>query len=230
MSDMETVESNGATDESAFEDVSRGEASEGVRKWPTIGLGLAVLWILVRGIHVVDEPFLALGEFILGLVVGMPTAYAFRRFYRPTYGIRRTIHVVPALLAYVGVFLWELLTANVDVAKRVLAPSMPIDPVVVEVPLRVQSDIAITTIANSITLTPGTLTMDYDEDRNALYVHAIAADGYESLVEPIRRWEDYALVIFDEQLDPAADVPELDDRVPGDIEEVAEDEGGETDE
>jgi multicomponent Na+:H+ antiporter subunit E len=115
---------------------------------------------------------------------------------------------VPAASKYLVLFLWELLTANVDVAYRVLAPSMPIDPDVVEVPLRVQTDSAVTTIANSITLTPGTLTMDYDEETNTLYVHAITGkDDYYSVVDPIRAWENLALVVFDEELGPDDPVP-----------------------
>jgi len=91
----------------------------------------------------------------------------------------------------------------------VLAPSMPIDPDVIEVPLRVESDLAVTTIANSITLTPGTLTMDYDPERNALYVHTLAGRDRDAVIEPIRRWEDYALVVFDERRSPGDPVPDI---------------------
>ena len=86
---------------------------------------------------------------------------------------------------------------------------MPIEPAVIEIPLRVESDLAITTIANSITLTPGTLTMDYDETRNALNVHAIDGRDPAGVVEPIRAWEDYALSIFDEERSPADPAPEI---------------------
>ncbi|WP_257298793.1 Na+/H+ antiporter subunit E [Haloarchaeobius sp. FL176] len=183
---------------------------ERASKWPAIGVALAVLWLFVRGVHFIDEPGLAAGEFIIGLAVGLPIAYAIRGVYAPTYGLRRSLSVLPAAGIYLGLFLWELVTANIDVARRVLSPSMPIDPSVVEVPLRVESAVAITTIANSITLTPGTLTMDYDEERNSLFVHTLAATDEESVVEPIRRWEDYALVIFDERLSPGSPVPEPD--------------------
>lgn len=87
---------------------------------------------------------------------------------------------------------------------------MPINPDVLEVPLRVETDLAITTIANSITLTPGTLTMDYDEERNALYVHAIDGRDRDSVVDPIRTWEDLALRMFDESRDPGDPVPDPD--------------------
>ncbi|WP_227376452.1 Na+/H+ antiporter subunit E [Haladaptatus halobius] len=178
-----------------------------MRKWPVIGFVLAVLWLFVRG--VVLKLTAILGEFLIGLAVGLLIAFAFQRFYAAETNVVRNLRATPYAVLYVGVFLKELATANVDVAYRVLAPGMPIKPGVVVVPLRVQTDAAITTIANSITLTPGTLTMDYDEEKNALYVHSIDARDPESVVAPIRTWEDYALVIFDEERKPGDPVPEV---------------------
>jgi multicomponent Na+:H+ antiporter subunit E len=183
-----------------------------MRRWPAIGVGLAVLWLFVRG---VEPPATAvLGEFVIGLGIGLPVAFVFRRFYLPQFDPGARARGVPYIVVYLLAFLWELLTANFDVAYRVLSPSMPIDPDVIVVPLRVESDLAITTIANSITLTPGTLTMDYDDDRNALYVHAIDGRDPASVVDPIRTWEGYALRIFDEDRtpgDPAPTVPDSPD-------------------
>jgi multicomponent Na+:H+ antiporter subunit E len=182
----------------------------GTLKWPVVGLVLAVLWLFVRGVAPGEtlEATLrtVLGEFLIGLAVGLPTAFALRRYYTPRASVGRSLRVAPYAVLYVVLFLRELLTANVDVAYRVLAPSMPIRPDVVAIPLRVESDAAITTIANSISLTPGTLTMDHDAETNTLYVHAIAAKDREGVVEPIRIWEDYALIIF-EGRDPNVEVP-----------------------
>ena len=187
----------------------RGDATV---RWPLLGVAFAVLWLFVRGVELTRGGELVLGlafgEFLIGLAVGLPIAFLFRRFYSPTPVVVKTPRAIVAAAKYVVLFTWELVTANVDVAYRVLSPSMPIEPDVIEVPLRVETDVAITTIANSITLTPGTLTMDYDPDRNSLYVHGIAASDPEAVVEPIRAWEDYALVIFDERLEPGSPVPE----------------------
>jgi multicomponent Na+:H+ antiporter subunit E len=180
------------------------------RRWPAIGLGLAVLWLFVRGVDPTPLPsglIVIAEEFLIGLLVGVPTAFALRNFYEREFAVLPSLRVVPYLGLYLAVFVRELITANVDVAYRVLAPSMPIKPDVVAVPLRVESDAAITTIANSITLTPGTLTMDHDAESNTLYVHAIASDDPESVLAPIRTWEDYALVIF-EGRDPSTPVPD----------------------
>ncbi|MFC6988362.1 Na+/H+ antiporter subunit E [Haloplanus sp. GCM10025708] len=176
------------------------------RRWPLFGFVLAVLWIFVRGVEL--TPVRLAEEFVIGLAVGFPIAFAIRRFYARETQLDRTVRVAPYAALYIAAFLYELLTANVDVARRVLSPSMPINPEVVEVPLRVETGLAVTTIANSITLTPGTLTMDYDDDTNTLYVHSIDATDPETVLEPIRRWEDYALVIFDEARKPGDPVPE----------------------
>jgi len=179
------------------------------RRWLAVGLALAGLWLFVSGVTLGAHPVRSLvGSSLVGLAVGLPVAYVTRGIYGDVSPLSRSLRAVPAAVLYVSSFLYELVTANVDVAYRVLAPSMPIDPDVVAVPLRVETDAAVTTIANSITLTPGTLTMDYDEDANTLYVHAIAGQNdYESVVAPIRDWEDYALVIFDENLDPDDPAP-----------------------
>ena len=171
-----------------------------MKRWPVLGVALAVLWLFIRGVELTPE--YVLGEFIIGLAFGLPIAFVFRRFYATEFVLSKTLRVVPSAVLYLLVFLKELAVANVDVVYRVLSPSMPIDPDVVAIPLRVESDTAITTIANSITLTPGTLTMDYDEGTNTLYVHGITGQNKEALVAPIRAWEDYALVIFDEEASP----------------------------
>lgn len=178
-----------------------------MRKWPVIGAALAVLWLFVRG--VTADPAAIAGEALIGFAFGLPVAYFFRRLYATEMQLGRAIQASPYAVLFALVFLKDLLTANVDVAYRVLAPSRPIEPGVVVFPLRVRTDAAITTIANAISLTPGTLTMDYDEETNSLYVHGITGKNREAVVSPIRNWEEYALVIFDEEGKPGDPIPEV---------------------
>ena len=74
---------------------------------------------------------------------------------------------------YVPVFLWECLKANIDVAMRVLNPKLPINPGIVKVKTTLKSDTGLTFLANSITLTPGTLCVDIDAEKGILYIHWI---------------------------------------------------------
>lgn len=75
------------------------------------------------------------------------------------------------LLAYIPVFMYEVVKANVDVALRVLAPGLLLKPGIVRIRTSLKSDIARTLLANSITLTPGTMTVDIKDD--ILYIHWI---------------------------------------------------------
>ena len=78
---------------------------------------------------------------------------------------------VLALLVYVPVFFWEMLKANFDVAYRVLHPRMPIRPGIVAVKTDLKTDVGKLFLANSITLTPGTLTMEIHGEH--LFIHWI---------------------------------------------------------
>jgi len=75
------------------------------------------------------------------------------------------------LLVYLVIFTWECIKANFDVAYRVLHPAMPIKPGIVKVHLELKSDFARTMLANSITMTPGTISVDIIDD--VLFVHWI---------------------------------------------------------
>ena len=74
---------------------------------------------------------------------------------------------------YMPIFLWEVFKANIDVAFRVSHPDIPIHPGIVKVKTSLRSETGLTFLANSITLTPGTLSVDIDRDKGYLYVHWI---------------------------------------------------------
>lgn len=82
--------------------------------------------------------------------------------------------------AYAPYLLWEILKANVHVAYVVLHPRLPIDPQMVEFDAAVWSELPVTTLANSITLTPGTLTVDVT--RQHFTVHALTVSSREGLL------------------------------------------------
>ena len=82
------------------------------------------------------------------------------------------------LLLYIPYFLYYCVKANLDVAYRVLHPDMPIRPGIVKVKTGLTTDLAKTFLANSITLTPGTLTVDIVDQ--VFYVHWIAIEGEDA--------------------------------------------------
>jgi len=76
-------------------------------------------------------------------------------------------------LYYIPLFIWECIKANLDVAYRVVHPDLPINPGIVKVKTTLKSDTALTFLANSITLTPGTMSVDIDQENGFIYIHWI---------------------------------------------------------
>jgi len=90
------------------------------------------------------------------------------------------------LICYIPVFVYACIKANLQVVYLVLHPAMPIKPGIVKVHTKLRSQTGITALANSITLTPGTLTVDANEN-GELYIHWIyvEAEGEKEATEAI---------------------------------------------
>lgn len=100
-------------------------------------------------------------------------------------------------IIYFFVFIIELIKSNLDVARRVLTPSLPINPGIVEVKTKLKSKIGRIILANSITLTPGTLTIEIKGDR--LFIHWIdveSEDINEATKQIVQKFEKYLEVIY----------------------------------
>jgi multicomponent Na+:H+ antiporter subunit E len=103
----------------------------------------------------------------LGVVSSAAVAWANRDLEMVSLAVR----VSPRFLAYIPWLLKEIVVANLQVARLVLDPRLPIDPVIVRFETRLATDLGRTTFANSITLTPGTVTVDVEE--REFVVHAL---------------------------------------------------------
>ena len=91
------------------------------------------------------------------------------------------VHLIWGLILYIPWLLWAIIKANIDVAKRILSPRLPIAPRIVRVNGTQKTDLCRVIFANSITLTPGTVSLDLDEED--IVVHALteeAADDVQS--------------------------------------------------
>jgi multicomponent Na+:H+ antiporter subunit E len=102
------------------------------------------------------------------------------------------------LIKFIVIFVWEVILANVNIMLTVLKPNLDLNPAIIALPLDIDSDMEITLLANMITLTPGTLSLDVSDDRRTLYVHCVHADDpertkreikevFESLVQEVIR-------------------------------------------
>ncbi|MDX1654203.1 MAG: Na+/H+ antiporter subunit E [Candidatus Competibacteraceae bacterium] len=93
---------------------------------------------------------------------------------------------LPGFLAFGLYFLWEVLVANLRVAHDVLTPRPRFQPRIIALPLEAKSDLEILLLANLISLTPGTLTLDISRDERIMYLHASYAADPDALIARIR--------------------------------------------
>jgi multicomponent Na+:H+ antiporter subunit E len=101
-------------------------------------------------------------------------------------GRARYFKLVPKLIGFFFYFLYQLVKANVQVAWEVGTPKLHMTPGIVGVPLDVGSDAQITLLANMITLTPGTLSLDVSEDKKVLYVYSMYITNREEFIREIK--------------------------------------------
>lgn len=95
--------------------------------------------------------------------------------------VSEVVRALPGLATYAPWLLWQIVQSNLQVARVVLHPRLPIDPAVVRVRTALRRDLAVATYANSITLTPGTVTVDIEGDE--LVVHALTRDSAAALAD-----------------------------------------------
>lgn len=102
------------------------------------------------------------------------------------------------LTLYIVFFIWECVKANFDVAYRVLHPAMPIRPGIVKVKLDIKSEFGRTILANSITMTPGTISVDIIDDDIFIHWINVSRDDPEKYSKKISgKFEKLLIKIFD---------------------------------
>lgn len=136
---------------------------------------LAIAWSALTGNF---EP----ASLLFGFVLGYGVLWLANRFGKPPVYFRRLPQIVEFALFFIG----ELVIANVRMAITVLSPRMPLRPAVIAVPLEVEDEAAIALLANLITLTPGTLSLDVTTNGKILFVHAVFLEDPERFIATIK--------------------------------------------
>jgi len=130
---------------------------------PTVTIALfALVWLAVSGSFTVPN-------LLLGIAAGVLSLLLIRGHIQPDGRRLRPLKI----LSLLALFIKELALSAWKVAVLVASPKMALKPGIFAFPLRVDRDFEITLLANLITLTPGTLSVDVSADRTVLYVHAI---------------------------------------------------------
>jgi multicomponent Na+:H+ antiporter subunit E len=123
-------------------------------------------------------------QFLAGVAAALGVTLLVGENARPFGDVRLSPRAILYWIAYLFVFLKELIKANLDVAFRVVDPKLPINPGIVKVETRLKSPLGRLLLANSITLTPGTITVE--SQGTTLFIHWISVEG-EGLEERTRR-------------------------------------------
>lgn len=136
---------------------------------------LALVWVALTGLY---TPI----NFVVGYILSYLVLVVLQRALPPSGYYTKVFKV----FSFAGFFLWELFKANLRVAHAVLTPGHNMRPGVVAVPLDLTGEVEITMLANLITLTPGTLSLDVSANRRVLYVHTMYLDDPEEFRRGIK--------------------------------------------
>jgi multicomponent Na+:H+ antiporter subunit E len=130
-------------------------------------LAIALVWLPMTGRFTFANLLLgfAVGYLVLFLCPGTRRTSYFRRVF--------------SLVRFAAFFTREMLRSALRIAYDVLTPEHHMRPAVLGVPLEARTDAEIALLANLVTLTPGTLSLDVSEDRRTLYIHAMYVDDPE---------------------------------------------------
>ena len=154
---------------------------------PYLSVLLVIIWLLLVN-------SLAFGHLLLGTLLAILIPMFTHGFWTD-----RPQQLRLPLLARFGLrVIWDILVANIEVAKLILGPSRKLQPAFMDYPLQLRSEFAITVLANTISLTPGTVTANVDAEAGQLLIHALDVDDEEAVLRHIReRYEQPLKEIFE---------------------------------
>lgn len=149
-----------------------------------------LIWLLLTATF---QPQELIAGVLISLVVALFLNKGWLVLGLPPLGAKR----IAFFFAYLAVLFWEMLKANFDVAYRVIHPKMPIKPGIVVIKTGFKSDIAKMLLANSITLTPGTFSLDILGDNLLIHWINVRTENTAEATKIIgERFERYLKVVF----------------------------------
>lgn len=139
-----------------------------------LNLFITLLWILLK-----DEAELYLQTILTGFLVGAFITLMMRRFFGGQFYLLR----VYAMVKLIVLFISETLQSSVVVIKHVLSPKINIEPGIFTYKTVLHSEWEVTVLAMLLTLTPGSVVMEINEEGNVLYIHAMDIKRYKGDLE-----------------------------------------------
>ena len=136
---------------------------------------LALAWMFLTG-NLEFENFLE--GFVIGLLILWVSRYASSSY--------KYLKKIPKIIDFIFYFLYELIIANIKVTVDILTPKHRMKPAIIAVPLTIDKNYEIVLLANLITLTPGTLSLDVSTDNKIIYIHSMYVDNPEEFRKEIK--------------------------------------------
>jgi len=158
---------------------------------------LSMLFATLFGFWVLLNGSLAADVLLVGLITALIITLLFRNSLAVVSELRMTPRALMTTLGYVFFFARELVKSNLNLARIVLSPALPLNPGIVKVRTRLKSRMGRLLLANSITLTPGTLTVDIDGEW--LYIHWVTVDSADieaATAAIVSGFEEYLEVMY----------------------------------
>lgn len=140
-----------------------------MRKFLSVFLALFVIWVCLTGFNAQELIVGVMVALVLASLISPKTVYSFEG--------KDIMSLFRFIFQYLPLFFMKLVASNIEMAKIVLSPSLPIQPGFVKIHTNLRSDLSRFILANSITLTPGTITMDVQD--NEILIHWIKVKGTE---------------------------------------------------
>ena len=135
---------------------------------------LTFIWVAITG-----------NFFFLNFLFGFIVSFFILRVVASSES-RKYFRIVPKVIGFIFFFLYELTKANLEVAYEVLTPKHNMTPGIIKFPLDAETDFEITFLANLISLTPGTLSLDVSDDKKVLYIHSMYIKDRELFISGIK--------------------------------------------
>lgn len=153
---------------------------------PILSVSIIIIWLLLNNTF-------SMGHLLLGTIIGILLPRLTTGFWPERIYVRRPL----VALRFLGVVLYDIMVANIVVAKLVLGPNRKLRPHFLTIDLEITSPLGISALANTISLTPGTVSCDLSTDRKQLIVHALHEESPKETITGIKeRYEKMLMEVF----------------------------------
>jgi len=153
---------------------------------PILSLILWLIWLLLNNT-------VAAGHVVLGLIFAIIIPLMTASFWPEKVRINAPL----TLLKFLATVLWDIVIANLIVAKLIMGRNDKLMPALIHIELDIKTPLGISFLANTISLTPGTVSCDLSTDRRYLLVHALHAEDSSEIIKHIKqRYETPLIKVF----------------------------------